>query len=223
MFSFYFSNGHVAFDAFTRAFNELSDDNSIQLDRRLFERAFIIYALIEFQLFMGTDQSFRNQTCAFLPRKLYTEIDEFIMMNYDRFYKMFIEFWSMHKTFRPCKSKLENRIDDSLCSAAIICDGHMKIRRRLCANPNVSLQLPVHFQLLFKELTVGCSHTPIINGKLCTSCENNNVSLKKRKQRRTKKQIENEKRKRNKLEKRFENDMGSVSMTRTCKFGIINR
>ena len=66
---FYFSNGHAAFDGFTRAFNELSDENRIHLDRRLFERVFLFHALIDFQLFMGTDQSFRNQTCAFFTAK----------------------------------------------------------------------------------------------------------------------------------------------------------
>ena len=203
----------MAFDAFTRAFNELSDDHRTCLDRRLFERIFIIHALIEFQLFMGIGQLFRNESCAFLPRNLYTEIDRFIMMNYDHLYKQFIEFWSTHNTFHPCKLKSKDGTDDSLCSAAIICDGHMKIRRRLCANPKVSLSLPVHFQALFKELIVGCGHTPNINAMLCASCENSGVLVEERRQRRTKKQIENAKRKREKLEKKFENDMGSVSMT----------
>ncbi|CAF5017808.1 unnamed protein product, partial [Rotaria sp. Silwood1] len=111
---------------------------------------FLIYELIAFQLFMGIGEKIINQSCAFFPRNIYTEIDKFIMINYDRFYKNFVEFWSSHNTFYPCKLAVQGGGDDSLCSAAIICDGHRKIRRRLCANPNVPLSLPEYFVHLFK-------------------------------------------------------------------------
>ncbi|CAF3957510.1 unnamed protein product [Rotaria sp. Silwood1] len=124
---------------------------------------------------MGIGEKFINQSCAFFPRNIYTEIDKFIMINYDRFYKNFVEFWSSHNTFYPCKLAVQGGGDDSLCSAAIICDGHRKIRRRLCANPNVPLSLPEYFVHLFKPLIVGCSHTPNINETLCTQCKNNNI------------------------------------------------
>ncbi|CAF3868483.1 unnamed protein product, partial [Rotaria sp. Silwood1] len=63
-------------------------------------------------------------------------------------------FWSSHNTFYPCKLAVQGGGDDSLCSAAIICDGHRKIRRRLCANPNVPLSLPEYFVHLFKPCNV---------------------------------------------------------------------
>ncbi|CAF4498411.1 unnamed protein product [Rotaria socialis] len=170
------SNGHVAFDSFTRAFNELIDDSHIPLERRLFERIFIIYEIIQFQLFMGTGEKFLNQCCAFFPSNISTDIDNFIMVNYDRFYKKFVQFWSSHNTFYPCKSVKEVDNEYDLCSAAVICDGHMKIRRRLCANPNIALSLPEHFVYLFKPLIVGCSHTPNPKEKLCTQCKNNNLA-----------------------------------------------
>lgn len=135
----------MAFDSFTRAFNELNDGSCIPLDRRLFERLFIIHQLIEFQLFMGTGEKFLNQCTAFFPSNISIEIDTFILNNYDHFYKHFVEFWSSHNTFHPCKStKRDDNVDD-VCAAAIICDGHMKIRRHLCANPSVPLSLPNHF------------------------------------------------------------------------------
>jgi len=72
----------MAFDSFTRAFNQLSDNSCVPLDRRLFKRVFIIYTLIEFQLFMGSGQSFLNQTSACLPRSIYSDIEIFITIKY---------------------------------------------------------------------------------------------------------------------------------------------
>ena len=209
-----FSNGHVAFDSFTRAFNQLHDGERVPLDRRLFERLFIIHGLVEFQLFMGNGELFHNQPCAFLPRNPFSEIDNFIMRNYDHFYKTFVQFWSTHKVFHPCKSSSKGVVDDDLCSTAMICDGHMKIRRRLCSNPNVPLHLPLHFDPLFNELIVGCCHSPRINGQLCESCERDNTTVEKTSKRPTKKQMENTQRKLKNWMKRYENDMTTVSVSR---------
>ncbi|CAF3850826.1 unnamed protein product [Adineta steineri] len=150
-------NGHVAFDCFTRAYNELGEGERVRLDRRLFERIFIIYSLIEYQLFMSLNERFKNQPTGFLPRYIYSDIDEFIMKNYDYFYKVFVQFWSSHGSFHPCQLKSEDNNNNNLCSAAIICDGHMKIRRRLCSNANVSLILPEHFSPVFNNLMLGCN------------------------------------------------------------------
>lgn len=209
-----FSNGHVAFDSFTRAFNQLHDGERVPLDRRLFERLFIIHGLVEFQLFMGNGQLFHNQPCAFLPRHPYSEIDQFIMRNYDHFYKIFVQFWSTHNVFHPCKSSSKNDPDGDLCSAAMICDGHMKIRRRLCSNPYVPLHLPSHFDALFNEFIVGCSHSPRKNGQLCESCEQNCTAAEKTNKPPTKKQTENMQRKLKNWERRYENDMTMVSVPR---------
>lgn len=200
----------MAFDSFTRAFNQLNDDLYIPLDRRLFERVFIIYELIRFQLFMGTGEKFLNECSAFLPRNIYTDIDKFIMINYDHFYKTFVQFWSTHNTFYPCTLTSQGGNDNSLCCAAIICDGHMKIRRRLCANSNVPLSFPIHFTGVFKELIVGCSHTPNVNEKLCRLCKSNGVEVESSKSRNTTKQIKKLNQKLKNLEKRNINDMGTV-------------
>ena len=166
---------------------------------------------------MGTGEKFHNQCCAFFPRNISTDIDKFIMMNYDHFYKNFVKFWSSHKTFWPCKLTRHGD-DNGLCTGAIICDGHMKIRRRLCANPNVPLALPEHFVDLFKPLIVGCSHTPNVNEILCTQCKNNNIAIgtstsslrTKRKKKKNKKSQP--------LEKNYVNDMASVSARKTTHF-----
>lgn len=126
---------------------------------------------------MANGEKLFNQCCAFFPRNIYSEIDDFIMKNYDRYYKNFVEFWSTHKYFYPCKLAAQGSGDAGLCSAAIICDGHMKIRRRVCANANAPLYLPEHFVDIFQPLIVGCSHTPNINEKLCSRCKNNNITI----------------------------------------------
>ena len=133
------------------------------------------------------------------------------MLHYDHFYKIFVKFWSLHKSFHPCKLKHQgNEINDnSECSAAIICDGHMKIRRRLCANSNVPLKLPIHFNPLFKELLVGCSHSPQVHGRICVECKDQEVSVPQV-QRYTKKQEKSARRKLKALQKTLTNDMGSV-------------
>jgi hypothetical protein len=137
------------------------------------------------------------------------------MINYDRFYKNFIEFWSSHNTFYPCKSTIPGEHDDSLCSAAIICDGHMKIRRRLCANQNIPLSLPEHFVDLFKPLIVGCSHTPSVNETLCTQCKNNNIVVEASSSylKGKRKQIVNKKSQ--SLENNYGNDMTTVSIKKS--------
>ncbi|CAF3163528.1 unnamed protein product, partial [Rotaria sp. Silwood2] len=97
---------------------------------------------------MSDGPTFENECCAFLPRNVYTDLDKFIMDNYDLFYKQFIQFWSTHHSFLPCNS---TKPRSGKCSTALICDGNMKIRRRLCANANLPLELPEHFDHLFKE------------------------------------------------------------------------
>ena len=52
---------------------------------------FLIYAFVEYQLFMGDGPTFNNECCAFLPRNVYTDLDKFIMDHYDRFYKQLAE------------------------------------------------------------------------------------------------------------------------------------
>ncbi|CAF1335207.1 unnamed protein product, partial [Rotaria sordida] len=202
--------GHVAFDTFTRAFNQLNGDFRNKMDRRLFERVFITYALIEYQLFMAIGQPFKNQCSAFLPRNIWTELDRFIMSNYDYFYKVFVEFWSSHSIFYPCKLKPQgdDGNDNNECCAAIICDGHMKIRRRLCANANVPLQLPTHFNPIFKQLLIGCSHTPAVNRSICSECQSQGIIMPSAR-RHTKKEEENTRRKLKKLQKQYINDMGT--------------
>jgi hypothetical protein len=170
---------------------------------------------------MGEGERFRNEPSAFLPRNLYTDIDEFIMKNHDYFYKGFVEFWSSHNSFHPCQLKSENADGTNLCSAAIICDGHMKIRRRLCANADVPLVLAEHFNPIFNNFMVGCSHTPDINNKFCVSCSADNVKPKEKKQYRTKKQTENLKRKWNALTKKNTNDMSNVSIIKKIIFSTL--
>jgi hypothetical protein len=49
----------------------------------------------------------------------------------------------------------------------------MKIRRRLCANQNIALSLPMCYTTLFKDLIVRYCHTSNINEKLSASSKNN--------------------------------------------------
>ncbi|CAF1674728.1 unnamed protein product [Adineta ricciae] len=133
------------------------------------------------------------------------------MVNYDRFYKNFMEFWSLHSTFHPCKLSAQDSNNEDLCSAAIICDGHMKIRRRLCANTNVPLSVPAHFIDIFKPLIVGCSHTPCMNEALCSQCKNNNVILQKSTSRAANKRREVINQRSKPLESNHKNEMAELT------------
>ena len=201
-------SGHVAFDAFTRAYNSLTDHMNAKLDRRLFERIFIVYALVEYQLFMGTGGTFLNECSAFLPRNVFTELDDFILTYYDGFYREFALFWGGHHSFHPCKSTLD---DGGACSSTIICDGHMKIRRRLCANPSSTHKMASYFAPVFEDFVVGCRRSPAVNSRLCRDCMNQGMRAPCRKKPLTKREKESMKKKVKQAQKRALNDMASVS------------
>ena len=201
-------SGHLAFDVFTRAFNGLADDVHRKLDRRLFERMFLVYALVEYQLFMGEEGEFMNECVAFFPRNIFTDLDNFILANYDKFYKQFVLFWASHSAFHQCRSQSEH---GGNCSTTIICDGHMKIRRRLCANPNVQHKIAPYFSPIFEDFVVGCRHSPANNSRLCNGCMDLNVGPPIRKKALTKREKEAIRQKRKRAAKTQVNDMASVS------------
>ena len=198
-YNFYFSDGHLGFETFTRCFNNSSDISNAKLDRRLFERMLLIYALIEYQLFMGEEPKLQNECCAFLPKNVYVDLDKFIIDNYDIFYKQFVSFWSNHSSFHPCQ---QTKRGDK-CSAALVCDGNLKIRRRLCSNLKLPLEIPEHFDPLFKDSIVGCSHTPVDHSELCKRCEESGVQVDS--------SSKSAKRKPQKTPKNKTNDLATVS------------
>lgn len=166
----------------------MNTENHRSLDRRLFERMFLVYSMIEYQLFMGEGSLFMGEPTAFLPRHVFKDFDNFIISQYDSFYKQFVSFWGTHKSFHPCQMKTS---DPNHCSSTIICDGHMKIRRRLCSNPSVLHKVPPSCSPVFKNFFVGCSRTSSLNSTLCSNCQGFSVPLSKpdgassRKQRKT--------------------------------------
>lgn len=202
-----FRSGHVAFDAFTRAYDHMKNESSSSLDRRLFERLFIIYAMAEYQLFMGEGSIFMDQPTAFLPRHVFTDFDNFILDQYDLFYKQFVSFWGTHKSFHPCQMKTG---DQNHCSSTIICDGHMKIRRRLCSNPNVSHKVPPSCSPVFNRFFTGCPRTPALKSMMCSECKGYDVPMStyndssSRKKRKTTKGRDN-------LNQSIDNEMAEVS------------
>jgi hypothetical protein len=98
---------------------------------------------------------------AFLPRHLKLQLDDFLELHFDRWYMEFVQFWSNHHSLKSCTTK---------CTQAIIIDGHMKLKRRLCYNQTLSLVPPRPFELIFDNITVGCSETPGYKSKLCHKC-----------------------------------------------------
>jgi hypothetical protein len=151
----YFSLGHVAFSTFARIYNRLSTTPpDPPLERRLLERIFLVYSIIQFELFMGSEH-------AFLPRHLKLQLDDFIDIHFDRWYTEFVRFWSDHSSLKPCAPK---------CTNAIIIDGHMKLKRRLCYNQTLPLVPPRPFELVFDTITVGCPETPDYKSKICHKC-----------------------------------------------------
>lgn len=147
--------GHVAFATFERTYNILSTTPpDPPLERRLLERIFLIYSMIQFEFFMGNEHTF-------LPRHVKLQLDDFIDLNFDRWYTEFVTFWSKHSSVKPCATK---------CTSAIIIDGHMKLKRRLCYNQKLPLVPPRPFELVFDTITVGCPETPAYNSKFCQKC-----------------------------------------------------
>jgi hypothetical protein len=141
--------GHLAFSTYTRVFNkQQAHPPDPLLHRSMFERDFITYSLVQFQLFMGGSQ-------AFLPFNIYSDFDGFIGDNIDHFYAQFVQFWGEHSLFKPC-APIRGHEKDSYRKCLIV-DGHMKIRRRICSNPTTSLTLPaldVFTRLLLIHLCV---------------------------------------------------------------------
>lgn len=102
---------------------------------------------------------------AFLPRHVKSELDDFIDENFDRWYTQFVKFWGNHCSIQSCTTK---------CSRAIIIDGHMKIKRRLCHNQTLPLVPPRPFELIFDTITVGCPESPAFNSLYCNKCKSSN-------------------------------------------------
>lgn len=155
------------------------------LHRSMFERDFITYSLVQFQLFMGSNQ-------AFLPFNIYSDFDRFIGDNIDNFYAQFVMFWGEHSLFKPCAPIRGH--EKETCGKCLIVDGHMKIRRRICSNPAMSLTLPAHFDHVFDDILIGCSHSPAVNSRLCPSCKEAGVVHTVSKKRPTMKEKENARR-----------------------------
>ncbi len=107
----------MAFQTFEKIYNRLSTTlpDSL-LERRLLEQIFFIYSMIQFEFFMGNEH-------AFVPRYLKRQLDEYLDLHFDHWYMEFVRFWSNHSSLKPCTTK---------CTNAIIIDGHMKLKRRLC-------------------------------------------------------------------------------------------
>jgi len=110
--------------------------------------------MVQFEFFMGNEH-------AFLPRHLKVQLDEYIDLHFDRWYLQLVQFWSNHSSLKPCSTK---------CTNAMIIDGHMKLRRRLCYNQSLSLVPPRPFELVFDTITVGCPETPSYKSKYCFKC-----------------------------------------------------
>lgn len=117
--------------------------------------------MIQFELFMGNDH-------VFVPRYLGLQLDDFLDVHFDRWYTEFVKFWANHSSLKPCKTK---------CTNAIIIDGHMKLKRRLCYNQNLPLVPPRPFELVFDTITVGCPESPAYKSKFCHKCTSSNSDL----------------------------------------------
>lgn len=146
-------------------------------------------------------------TQAFLPFNMYMDFDAFIDDNIDHWYLDFVQFWGEHSQLKPCESIRGNI--ESPCSKCLIVDGHMKIRRRLCSNATVSLSLPTHFEHVFDDIVVGCSHSPGVDSPLCHVCKDAGVVNVFPKKRLTLKEKENSRRR---MKRRDGDDVANNSM-----------
>ncbi|CAF4122600.1 unnamed protein product, partial [Rotaria magnacalcarata] len=162
--------GHMAFLTFERIYNQLSTITpDPPLERRFLERVLLVYSMTQFEFFMGNDH-------AFLPRHLGIELDEFLDLHFDRWYTEFSKFWATHSSFKRCTTK---------CTSAIIIDGHMKLKRRLCYNQSLLLVPPRPFELVFDTIIVGCPESPAYRSKLCHKCTSSNLDPGNKNEKRT--------------------------------------
>ncbi len=115
-----FAIGAITIYAFVDVYNfkhRLMVKDNQKLDRRLFTRSILSFALIHFLFFMGYANVHFPHVCS-------GEILDMFFYQYQRIvHVLFVHFWSQHKYFSPCGNH---------CSRMIVGDGNQKIRRLIC-------------------------------------------------------------------------------------------
>lgn len=139
----------ASFMGFTDTLNSFSDRRStprVQIDRRRLEESFLVYQLVQFDLFMG-------QEVVSIPH-YFVDLNTHIFDQFPRRYTVFVYFWSNHKSFvGPCPNQ---------CSEAAVMDGHVKSRRRICSYKDLTVSTSE-----YDKIVKGCHMTPEYGRKHC--------------------------------------------------------
>jgi len=135
-----FAIGAITIYAFVDVYNfkhRLLANDNLKLDRKLFTRTILSFALIHFLFFMGYSNIHFPYVCS-------GENLDIFFYQYQRIvHVLFVHFWSQHKRFSSCGTH---------CSQMIIGDGNQKIRRLICRFHSLvthSIFLPHNFIILF--------------------------------------------------------------------------
>jgi hypothetical protein len=115
-----FAIGAITIYAFVDVYNfkhRLIANDNRKLDRKLFTRTVLSFALAHFLFFMGYSNIHFPHNCS-------GENLDIFFYRYQRIvHVLFVHFWSQHKYFSPCGMH---------CSRMIVGDGNQKIRRLIC-------------------------------------------------------------------------------------------
>ncbi len=103
---------------------------------------------------------------------------QFFDINYDTWYKSFVQHWSTHHLTHPCYTK-DGKVNG--CMLALIIDGMQKVARPICKNKNKYITTEEFPDFLY----VGCGNTPQWKTGLCEACQPHPISSDKETQLRT--------------------------------------
>ncbi|CAF1529984.1 unnamed protein product, partial [Adineta steineri] len=138
---------------------QMVDQISSEINRECFSTVWYIYQLCLFTFFMDNISELE------IPMSLdNSSIYQFFDINYDYWYRRFVQHWSSHHLIHPC---CEKKNEFNQCMSAFIIDGMQKVARPICKNKNKLIKTDEFPDYLY----VGCGNTPQWKTGLCKECE----------------------------------------------------
>ncbi|CAF2152101.1 unnamed protein product [Rotaria magnacalcarata] len=134
-----------------------------EINREYFSNIWYIYQLCLFTFFIYDTNEFE------IPILLNDALlYHFFDVNFDTWYKRFVEHWSTHHLTHPCRTK-DGEVNG--CMLAFIIDGMQKVARPICKNKNKFIRTEEFPDFLY----VGCGNTPQWKTGLCKTCQEHQI------------------------------------------------
>ncbi|CAF4420092.1 unnamed protein product, partial [Rotaria socialis] len=142
---------------------ELVNEIYTEINREYFSNIWYIYQLCLFTFFIYDTNEFE------IPILLNDALlYHFFDVNFDTWYKRFVEHWSTHHLTHPCRTK-DGEVNG--CMLAFIIDGMQKVARPICKNKNKFIRTEEFPDFLY----VGCGNTPQWKTGLCKTCQEHQI------------------------------------------------